>query len=152
MGEFEDKLNRLLSSPEEMEKVMQMARSLSGGEDAETPPPSAPTPVSTEDSERENAGEVLSNILAPSTAAEAFSSPDALSSAFGALDPKVMQTMMRVVKEYSSDDSRIQLLAALKPHLKETRGERIDKAAQLLRLTKTIRAALDIFSGGDSLV
>ena len=32
MGEFEDKLNKLLSSPDEMGKIMELARSFSGGQ------------------------------------------------------------------------------------------------------------------------
>ncbi len=39
MGEFEDKINGILSSPEQMEKIMGMAKALSsGGGDASSPP------------------------------------------------------------------------------------------------------------------
>jgi len=50
MSDFEDKLNSILSSPKDMEKIMALARSLSGGEgepDASSPAeegPSGPDP------------------------------------------------------------------------------------------------------------
>jgi len=42
MSELEDKINNILSSPEEMEKIMGLARSLSGSADGPTPQHEAP--------------------------------------------------------------------------------------------------------------
>ena len=46
MAEFDDKLNSLLSNPEAMAQIMQMAQSLSGGQAQQVPqaPPQQPPP------------------------------------------------------------------------------------------------------------
>ena len=46
MAEFDDKLNSLLSNPEAMAQIMQMAQSLSGGQAQQAPqtPPQQPFP------------------------------------------------------------------------------------------------------------
>ena len=39
MAEFDDKLSSILSNPDAMAQIMQLAQSISGGADASTPPP-----------------------------------------------------------------------------------------------------------------
>ena len=39
MADFDEKLNSLLSNPEAMSQIMQLAQSLSGGESSATPAP-----------------------------------------------------------------------------------------------------------------
>ncbi len=39
MGEFEEKLNSILSSPKDMEKILGLARELGGGGEKSAPPP-----------------------------------------------------------------------------------------------------------------
>lgn len=39
MGEFEEKLNSILSSPKDMEKILGLARELGGGGEKNAPPP-----------------------------------------------------------------------------------------------------------------
>ena len=47
MAEFDDKLNSILSNPDAMAQIMQLAQSISGGGDsaAATPPPPQPQPA-----------------------------------------------------------------------------------------------------------
>ena len=125
MGELEDKLNSILSSPEEMEKIMGIARSLSGAAGDTAPP------VST------------GHDHAPDLTSAA--------SALGDIDPKMFKLMSRVMGEYSSSkNDKTALLTALKPYLKKERHEQIDKAAQIAKLARIAKAAFSEFSGGDS--
>ena len=126
MSEFEDKINKILSSPEELEKIMSMAKSLSGslGEPAE-------------ETEKKPAG-----------------IPDisSLGSLLGNMDPKMLGVIGRLFGEYSSksSDDKAGLITALKPYLKEDRREKIDQAAQMAKLARLARLAFTEFSGGES--
>jgi hypothetical protein len=125
MGELEDKLNSILSSPEEMEKIMGIARSLSGTTDNTAPP--APKAAKT----------------TPDIASAA--------SALGDIDPKMFKLMSRIMGEYTSGkNDKTALLTALKPYLKKERHEQIDRAAQIAKLARIAKAAFSEFSGGDS--
>jgi len=120
MSEFEDKINKILSSPEDMEKIMGMAKSLSGS-----------LPKSDEAS--------------PGGVPDLSS----LGSMLGGLDPKVIGVIGRLFGEYSSNDNdKTALLTAVKPYLKEDRRDKIDKAADMARLAKLARIAFSEFKGG----
>lgn len=120
MSEFDDKLNALLSNPDSMAQIMQLAQSLSGqaggsgaAEAPPSPPPQQPPPQ-------------------PQTAA----GPDLLSSLTGGLDPKLLTRLMPVLQELNrgDDGNARQLLMALRPYLRPERQERVERALQLARL------------------
>ena len=105
MAEFEEKLNALLSDPDSMAQVMQMAQQLSATIGQETP--TEPT---------------------PSTSPGSPSLPDGL-------DPKLLTRLLPLVKEYSQSNSQtMQLLMALRPFLKPEKQEKVARAAQLSHL------------------
>ena len=129
MAEFDDKLNSLLSNPEAMAQIMQMAQSLSGGQ-AQHPvqqvpqappqqpfPPPPPPPVQQTVSQG-------SNPLA------------ALSGLTGGMDPAMLTKLLPLIQELGSqnDSNARQLLYALRPYLKPDRQEKIERALQLARL------------------
>lgn len=113
MSELEEKLNALLSDPNSMAQVVQMAQQLSGamGEQkaaAPPPPPPPPPPV-------------------PPT-------PD-LGAALGGLDPKLLGKLLPLAGELGTENSAaMQLLNALRPFLKEEKQGKIQRAARLARL------------------
>ena len=121
MGEFEDKLNSILSSPEEMGKIMDLARSLSSSVGGGAPQP----------------GNASASDLPASV------------SALGDIDPRLMQIMSRIIGEYSSekDDQKAVLLSSIKPYLKEDRREMIDRALEILKLSKIAKIAMKEFGG-----
>jgi hypothetical protein len=126
MSELEDKLNKILSSPAEMEKIMGLARSLSGSMGG-----AAPSDQHTQ----------------PAEAAPDLSS---ISSALGNLDPKLMRIAGRLVSEYSSNkNDKTELLNAIKPYLKEDRRAKIDRATEIAKLARLAKIAFSEFSGGD---
>ena len=129
MAEFDDKLNSLLSNPEAMAQIMQMAQSLSGGQ-AQQPvqqvspappqqpfPPPPPPPVQQTVSQG-------SNPLA------------ALSGVTGGMDTAMLTKLLPLIQELGSqnDSNARQLLYALRPYLKPDRQEKIERALQLARL------------------
>ena len=125
MAEFDDKLNSLLSNPEAMAQIMQMAQSLSGGQAQQVPqappqqpsPPPPPPPV-------QQAASPGGNPLA------------ALSGLTGGMDTAMLTKLLPLIQELGSqnDSNARQLLYALRPYLKPDRQAKIERALQLARL------------------
>lgn len=132
MAEFEDKLNSILGNQEAMSQIMALARSLSG----EQPPAPALEPPA------EKAEESTYTSVT-----EGPEQPD-LSAMLGQIDPKMLQVGMDVIRQVqSTEDRNTALLSALRPFLREERRARLDRAMQIARMTKLIRAALGALGG-----
>ena len=117
MAEFDEKLNSILSNPDAMSQIMQLAQSLSGGQEQPSAPPSPPPPPTP----------------APRQSAPA---QDMLSSLAGGLDPKLLTRLLPIIQELGSqqDSNARALLYALRPYLLEDRQEKVERALQLARL------------------
>lgn len=129
MAELDDKINALLSDPDSMAKIMQLAQSLSGGSGSPEPqqapqgqwnPPQPPP---------------------PQTAPVAFSAGsggggDPLSALTGGLDPQMLMRLLPLVQELGSgqDTNARRLVYALRPYLKPERQDKVERALQLARL------------------
>ena len=136
MAEFEDKLNSILGNQAAMNQIMALARSLSGDQ----PPQQAPALVIPEWEEEHKYGPVTS-------APEEQAAPD-LSSLLGQIDPKMLQVGMDVVRRMqSTDDRSAALLNALRPFLREEKQARLDRALQITRMAKLVRAAMGALGG-----
>ena len=128
MAQLEEQLNAILDDPEAMGKIMALARSLSGGEKAEEKEPGPQGRPRPQKEDREDV-------------------PD-LSSLLGQVDPGMLQMGMRLFQEYQGEDDRnAALLAALRPFLKEDRRAKLDRALELVRMVRLIRAALGAVGG-----
>lgn len=117
MAELDEKLNALLSDPNSMAQIMQMAQQLSatmgGGTDAAPPAQQPPAPPS-----------------APPAPPAAPPGPP-----LGGLDPQVLARFLPLLQEYSRSNSQtMQLLYALRPFLKESKQDKVERAARLARL------------------
>ena len=117
MAEFDEKLNSILSNPDAMSQIMQLAQSLSGVQEQPSAPPSPPPPPTP----------------APRQSAPA---QDMLSSLAGGLDPKLLTRLLPIIQELGSqqDSNARALLYALRPYLREDRQEKVERALQLARL------------------
>lgn len=125
MSDFEEKLNAILSNPEAMGQVMNLAQSLnlggggepSGNDGASNPPPQAP---------QNNAapGGGVTDGLA------------GLGSLLGQIDPKLISRLLPLAGELAGggNDERMQLLYALRPFLKPERRDKVERAAKTARL------------------
>lgn len=136
MAEWEEKLGAILNNPQAMSQIMSLAQSLNGGGASETPPALPEAEAETEiRSESQDSPE-----------------PDAepLTSLAGELDPKLMEMGMRALAAYRDPNNhQAALLQSLRPFVKPQRYAKVDKAIQIARLSKVIRAALDTFKGGE---
>ncbi len=121
MSDFEEKLNSILSSPESMQQVAQLAQMLSQQNDANSRPPPSPPPASTASS--------------PSSQHQSEEIPD-LSSLLGGIDMSTISRFLPLLQEMNSgsNDEGTQLLYALKPFLKPERQNKIDRALRLAHL------------------
>ena len=133
MAEFDDKLNSILSDPEAMAKIAQLAQSLSGAA-GETPggtgAPSSPPPAGGPP---------------PGQGDDRSPPPGGGSSAgAGGLDPDLLFRCLPLLRELNSsqDSNARQLLYALRPYLKPERQVKVERALQLARLFRIGRRFL----------
>ncbi|MGN0493945.1 MAG: hypothetical protein ACI4F7_09885 [Acutalibacteraceae bacterium] len=104
MDDLGAKLAELLNDPESMNRVRQMAENILGESGGGEPP--APDP------------------------------PTDLSGIGEMLGGGELQSIMSLISKMksASDDSRVQLISALRPHLSEERKKRADTAIKILKL------------------
>lgn len=127
MAEFEDKLNALLSNPDSMAQIMQLAQSLSGGSGAPGGASAPPQPAGTPPYQPPTA---------PPPPAPPSSGGDPLSALAGGLDPKLLMKLLPLIQELGGqqDSNARRLVYALRPYLKPERQEKVERALQLARL------------------
>lgn len=114
MSELEEKLNSILSDPEAMAQVMNLAQSLSAqaGGTAQTDAPAPPA---------QDGGSDVSAML---------------SHAVSSLDPELLRRLLPVLSQLNREESSqtAALLYALRPFLREDRRGKVERAVQLARL------------------
>lgn len=142
MDDFEEKLNSILSSPEAMGQIMALADSLTGQAEpgiGDAAPPSTQPPVPSGG----GSGTGLPDLSGLASAFSGGSNPLAM---LQNLDPAMLQTIGTLFQEYNrSDDEKAALLRALQPFLRPERWVKVEKAIQITRLSRVIRAAMQLF-------
>ena len=126
MDDLSDKIARLLSSPEGMEKIRTVMSSL--GDAPAAIPAAASVPA------------------AP--AAPAPPAPPAPAGGTGALDPALIGRVMPLLGALNSENDDTRLLQALRPYLHGEREQRLDETMRLLRLTRLLPLLQDDGSSG----
>ena len=126
MGELDEKLNAILGDPDAMGQIMALARSIGGEGQTENKSPDAVPEAQPED----------------------------LLSVLGSMDPRMLQLGMQAIRTFQQgEDKRTALLSALRPFLKETRRDSLDRAIQLTKMSKVLRLVADaVREGGEPLV
>lgn len=150
MGELESKISDILNSPEEMQKILNIARSFTGGDIAESEEKEAktdPTPVSKPTPEQEQTP--ISNSEPESSPEEnkKFSLDDL------EISPEMLKTLGSVVGELTSNSGKgggagggsTSVLGTITPFLKAERQSQLKSAFSLAKMAKV---ALGIFTGG----
>lgn len=125
MEDISAKIGEILSSPEQMQKLQNLASMLGLGGGGENP---APPP---QDSPQGGIPEALSGLLQPAGG----------SGLFGTIDPKMITSLVGLINragKLEKEDKGIALLRALKPLLSEERSSRIDDAARILVLARML--------------
>lgn len=126
MDDLSDKIARLLSSPEGMEKIRTVMSSL--GDAPAAIPAAASVPA------------------APATPAPP--APPAPAGGMGALDPALIGRVMPLLGALNSENDDTRLLQALRPYLHGEREQRLDETMRLLRLTRLLPLLQDDGSSG----
>jgi hypothetical protein len=123
MSDFQDTLDKLLSDPEQLEKLAGIAKAL-------VPP-----------------GEAHADAAGPGGA------PPSAESWLSALDPKTIGLIGRLMGEYNAKNDKEALLRALTPYLKETRRGKIEQAAKMAKLARLARLAItELGTTGESVL
>lgn len=128
MAEFDEKLNSILSNPDAMSQIMQLAQSLGGdGQSAAPPPPGQPDPQQApawgppppQQTPPSGGGDLLSSLLGG-----------------GGLAPGLLSRLLPLIQELGGqrDSNARNLLYALRPYLRSDRQEKVERALQLARL------------------
>lgn len=117
MSEWEEKLNTLLSDPDAMAQVMQMAQSLS--QQLEQPGGAAPP----------------NGAAAPPSPPPQAGQAKASSPLPGGIDPSLVQKLLPLLSQLNRPESgeTAAFLRALRPFLKPERQDKVERAAQLAR-------------------
>ncbi|MDR1668863.1 MAG: hypothetical protein LBR76_02765 [Oscillospiraceae bacterium] len=124
MDSFDERLNKLLQNPEALAQVAQLAKGLQSAQ--QTAEPASP----------------------PSGGGGGLLDPGLLG-ALSSLDPKMLSGIAGLLGDLTAkDDRRAVLLAALRPYVRKSRQEKMDRAVQLLQLSKVARRALGMFGQG----
>ncbi len=121
MSEFEDKLNNILSNPDAMSQIMNLAQSIGGGNTGESAPQQ----------------EAQGGQSPPPPQSSGGGGLGALGDLLGGLDPKLISRLLPLVGELTgggANDERMQLLYALRPFLRPERRDKVERAAKAARL------------------
>ena len=131
MDDLSDKIARLLSSPEGMEKIRTVMSSL--GSDAPAAiPAAASVPAAT----------------AAPAAPTVTPAPPASAGGSGAPDPALLGRVMPLLGALNSENDDTRLLQALRPYLHGEREQRLDETMRLLRLTRLLPLLQDDGASG----
>ena len=152
MSDFEDKLNKLLSSPEEMEKVMNIARSLSesmgnGGQNNQHVSGASAKTNTSGGTIHRNPKNPQTNRSISQTLEPQDMNMDSLISAFNNIDPKMLSLMGRVLGGVNSTGSKAPLIEAIKPYVRESRFSQIESALRIARMASIARMAVSELPG-----
>ena len=152
MSDFSEKVNELLSNPESLSKIMQIAQSIGlGGNQAEpaatamatpppaAPPPAAPPPAQTMSQQTQFAPPQAMPTSAPAPAVQAASTVPA-SDGLGALSGLLGNAgaLAPLLTGTASSDKRVALLKALKPFMTDAKQKRVDNVISAISISSTL--------------
>lgn len=150
MADLDERLDRLITDQESMRKVLEMAKTILAQRDSAGPASATePEPAATETVPESDLSSLLSTIMSQpasqsrqpenSPAGAPQQNPQGVS-ALAAVLPQLLQAMSGqsdLVKQ-----ERVTLLRAMRPYLKDTRLNSIDRALKMANMTKAAAAAL----------
>ena len=125
MADFEQALNSLLSNPDAMGQILNLAQNLGGGTQQES-----------DDFQPQDQGETQDQ-------SSPFSDEGPFSGFLGGMDPQTIQMILEMLGEFNRpDDPNVALLQALRPFLKEKRQAKVERAIQITKFSRLAKIAL----------
>lgn len=144
MAEFEEKLGAILNDPQAMQQIMALAQSLGGNSAQNGPNPSLSATSAPPEQDVQEA------VFEPVTFDETEETGENQALSGLNLDPKLLSAGMKALSAYQDpNNEKALLLQALRPFVKEERYKKVDKAVQIVKMSKAIRVAIDGFKGGE---
>ena len=136
MAEFDEKLNSILSNPNAMAQIMQLAQSITGENSAAAPPPPQAQPFAPPQAQPFTPPPQTQPFAPPPPPPQSAAPAANPLSALGNMDPKLMMKLLPLIQELggTQDSDARRLLYALSPYLKPDRRDKIERALQLARL------------------
>ena len=142
VADFEETLNQILSSPQAMEQIMSLAGSLSGELGGQNAPAQGDG-----DAPQQAQGSGDGTIPQP-VQGEGSPGLPAGFPALSGMDPALLGRFLPLVKVYQQGgDDKTRLLEAMRPFLKPERAGKLDQAIRITRLSRVIRAAMELLRG-----
>ncbi len=121
MGDFEDMLNSILSNPKDMERIMGLARELSG-EDAK----------SGQEPEKPKSEETHTSAIP----------------GLEGLTPGMLSAIGKLLGQFrQKDDGKAALIASMKPYVRPERREALDRAVKIAKIARIARTAMSELGG-----
>ena len=120
MDDFSEKISELLNNPESLEKIKSIAGSFLGDDKTASVENDKTAPIAANETKEEPKSSMpnLSGLGLPN------------------IDPQLLMKITNFLsKANAQDDGKINLLYSIKPYLSEKRAEKIDNAAQILKLS-----------------
>jgi len=147
MADLDERLNQLLSDQDTVNRILEMAKLIQAQRDSQNPEPAKVEPTATQQAVAPDLSTLLSSILsAQPTSADAPNNvpPEnaASSSPLLALLPQLMQAMSGQGNLIKSE--RVNLIQAMRPYLKESRLQSIDRALKMANVTKAATSAIHL--------
>lgn len=132
-------LERILNSPDSMQKIAELAQSLK----AEM------QPTSSEPAEIDNSPAEADAVQDPAVP----DSPDISGVLSGMnINPAVLRLVTAAASSYGQSDKRTRLLEALRPFTHGENAGTIDRAINAVRIARTAKAVLNTIGGGERFV
>lgn len=150
MAELEERFSQLLADPEQMQKVVDMARAILSQRESAPSAPSSPAPAAAAGDPPASAADpagltamLKAGDAAPGSAALPAAAGSAMEqSPLAALLPQLMTLFSGQGDLVKSE--RLDLLRAMKPYLKESRISSIDRAVRMANMTKAAASAMHL--------
>lgn len=144
MGELEGKITDILNSPEDMQKILNIARSFTGGD------------ISVSETEQKEKKPVTETVPESIPVSSPESNPEAIESSSGfslddlEISPDMLKTLGSVMGELTSSsggENKASMLSTITPFLKTERQAQLKRAFSLAKMAKV---ALGIFADSGS--
>jgi len=146
MSVSEDKISQILSSPENLNKIAEIAKSLSGSGSAGGEVRVNNENIPTDDEEEAGAAEETRSEpeKAEIPSGVSFGSPDINGILQGLnISPAFMSTIGRAAEGFNDGERRVTLLNAIKPFAHGKNSETLDRAIWALKIARAARIIMD---------
>lgn len=132
MDDLNQQINQILSDPQSMQQIQNMAAALGLGTPSSAPPPAPQSPPPS--------GPDLSALLAGLGGGNQ-PAPEPAASGLGGLSPQLLQTVGKLaplLSQANQEDDSTRLLRALRPLLSAARQQKLDEAIKILQMMRLL--------------